>query len=148
LFRTDSAGANTLLGTFSDQVTSFIDSNLTANQQYRYYVLASNLAGDGPSGAQLIVSTPTPEKPDQITLVVLERATNNSITLSWTPPESNGAGIDSYDIYCVNGSAIDYLDSAPGSATQWTFTRANFTASTFYSFRIRFIPLNTHVLIK
>ncbi len=103
-----------LQGTKMAQVpgTSYTATGLQAGAPYFFEVTAVNASGEGPPSVQ-VTATPTTLAPPPSTGPpgapgsVLATAGNGQVSLSWSPPTSNGgAQVSSYNVY---------LSTTPGS---------------------------------
>jgi len=116
--------------------TSYTHDGLTRGERYYYTLAARNSSGLGPwsDAAQTLVAAGIPEAP-----VLTALATGaDSIQLTWTVPESNGATITDYELVSWDGSAWGTTDLLGTDATTVTeFVNTGLTAGTMYYYRIR-----------
>lgn len=105
IYRGTTAGGETLLTTLGSVLT-YTDAGLTNGQTYYYKVSAVNEKGEGmqsnEASATPAAPATTPSAPQGLEAV----AGDGQVTLSWTPPASDGgAAIDHYFVY-QNGTEI------------------------------------------
>ncbi len=110
--------------------TSYVDSGLQNGTEYTYTVKAKNVAGWSSA-------SPTSDKaipyglPDKVGKITLKQG-NKQIKIDWSAADSNGADIESYEIY-RNGESLK-ADIA-GDATSYTDT--GLTNGTAYTYKVR-----------
>jgi len=123
--------------------TSLVVTGLTNGTSYRFRVQATNAAGTGPFSALSNAVTPAvitvPGAPTIGTAV----AGNNSASVNWTPPASNGgSAITSFSVQVINpvtGAQIGALQPTTGATagTATSLTVTGLTNGTSYQFRVR-----------
>ncbi|OLS18881.1 MAG: Amylopullulanase precursor [Candidatus Heimdallarchaeota archaeon LC_3] len=111
IYRGDaSGGPYTLISTSS--LTNFTDTNVQNGDVYFWVVTAVNVKGEGTESAEistLVATTPG------ITTGLVAISGNNSISLSWDVPNSNGGStITNYTIYksATSGSGFTFLTTS------------------------------------
>ena len=115
---------------FSNNATSFNDTNLTPNQFYSYTVQAYTSIGGGEASSVRIVQTP-PDTPEDISPPVLVVLGANTIYAQWVEPGTPNGVIQRY-ILEVDGAAV-YEEEG---AFTFEFTLENLTPFTQYQFRL------------
>ncbi|HET6530911.1 MAG TPA: peroxidase family protein [Actinoplanes sp.] len=106
---------------------------LTNGTAYRFRVLATNAAGDGPFSALSTAVTPStvPGTP----VIGTATAGNAQATITWTAPVSDGGSpITGYTVERTNGTTVVLANVA---ATARSFTATGLANGTAYSFRVR-----------
>lgn len=129
---TTSGSITELIGTVPASQTSFTDTGLAGGVTRYYQVSAANAAGEGPRSSQASATT-SAVVPGPPFLSASQGPGRGEITLTWSPPASNGgATITGYQIYrgttpggetfltSVSGGALSYADSGlPDHATRY-----------------------------
>ena len=81
-------------------------TGLTGGVYYDIRVVAHNIVGrSDPSGAVRVVAATLPEAPDQPIIVM---HSSQIIPIQWTAPDSGGAAITSYAVYCKSSTDATY----------------------------------------
>ena len=87
-------------------------TGLTNDADYQVRVRASNSAGTG-AWSGPTEAAPTAQKPDALAVPTLSFGVQ-SLTVSWSEPDDNGASITDYDVrYCTDSTGCD-------AANEWT----------------------------
>ena len=88
--------ANWTVATPTGTGTSFTLTGLTNGTEYQVRVAAGNRSGDG-GWSSPSSGTPAPQPPDAPTAPTTT-VDDQSVTVTWSPPTSNGAAITGYDV--------------------------------------------------
>ncbi|GLD91525.1 hypothetical protein PINS_up000058 [Pythium insidiosum] len=108
----------------------YLDSGLTASQQYVYVVRASNSIGLGPTSAAFVTQTTVPSQPSA-PRNVSANVTGGSISLAWMPPlDTGGIAIEGYKLSVTTISDGVIVMSTTTSGRAYTYFGA--TAATSY----------------
>lgn len=117
---TNSGSTWTNTGNAGASATSYAVTGLTGSTSYQFRVAANSDAGLGAYSTALPVTTPvTPMPPDAPTGLTVTSFTNNSVTLSWTAPATNGTPITGYQV-----------QRSSNGGTTWSNTNFTGTATT------------------
>ncbi|MHB8587000.1 MAG: fibronectin type III domain-containing protein [Thermoplasmatota archaeon] len=104
VYQVAASGAHNVHGFTNASTFLFTDSGLSANTSYQYVVTATNRIGEGSGSAPAKALTFAPPG----TPLSLSAATGpgaGEITVSWTPPKSNGGtAVTGYDLFASNTS--------------------------------------------
>jgi fibronectin type 3 domain-containing protein len=125
IYRGTSAGgeSTTPLNTSPVTSTNYTDTTVTNGTPYYYVVTAINIAGSSTISTE---ATATPEAPviPSAPLNLAATGANGSVTLTWSPPSSNGGStITGYDIYrgtSSGGESATPLNATPVTGTTYT----------------------------
>jgi hypothetical protein len=102
-----SPGSGTFTKVSSTSTTSYENTDVTAGLVYQFKVLAFNVVGDGSlSSAVTIKAAQQPDAPAMPTLV---SQGPNSITISWTAPDSQYDTITDYKVYWDFGNGGNWF---------------------------------------
>jgi fibronectin type 3 domain-containing protein len=100
--------------------TSFTVTGLAAGTKYYFEVTALNPGGEGAPSAQASATT---TGPPSAPAGLAASAANDQVSLSWSPPVSNGGSpITSYNVYMSTSSASRGAQLADVTATNYTAT--------------------------
>ncbi|GFZ31506.1 hypothetical protein CSC2_20320 [Clostridium zeae] len=118
------------IGAVADNVTSYTDTGLIPNTEYKYTIKAKDQADNlSDASSELSVTTDVDSiPPTNPTNLVAPSKTGWTVSLSWGPSTDNGT-VAGYDIYC-NGSKI-------GSSTTTSYTCTGLTPNTQYIFTVK-----------
>jgi hypothetical protein len=137
--RLSSGGATTLLLSSKYSITTFVDAGLTPSTNYTYWLVAKNLAGNSTIGGTTNIRTLQTLPPSPPFGILLELATNQSLTISWATPDDNGDPITDYDVQWVS-AAGDVLGPAQRTTSSpYTYSNTSWSESTTYFLRVRAI---------
>ena len=126
--------------TASDTATTVTLSGLTNNTAYQVQVRAANSVGEG-SYSPSAKAIPLAQKPSAPAAPTLSHG-DQSLAVSWTAPDNNGATITDYDLrYCVNSTGCDAADewTSPSDTTSasTSATLTGLTNGTTYQVQVR-----------
>ena len=116
--------------------TTYSDSGVTADTEYRYAVDSSRAGGLSASSNQVTVTAEDPGAPTELNA----NGSDNKVALWWTAPEADGGGaLDGYNIYrCEEGQTactpvwIAWVNLADGT----TYSDSGVTADTEYRYAV------------
>ena len=129
VYRGTASGGETFLTTLGN-VTSWTDGNVTNGTTYFYKVSAVNSTGEGALSSERSAIPAT--VPDPPTLAPAG-AGNSQVSLSWTPPSSNGgSAVTGYKVYrgtqsggetllATLGNSTTYNDGTPANGTTYYY---------------------------
>jgi hypothetical protein len=81
---------------YSLATTHTVSAGIVPGASYRFRVSAHNAQGWGPASAETtVVAATSPGTPD----APVTSVENIYVKIAWTPPASNSAAIDGYDVY-------------------------------------------------
>jgi predicted phage tail protein len=121
---------------FNSTATTQTITGLTNGVTYTFTVAATNAVGTGPESAPSNPVTPGPTMPDPPTILRNATAANQSATISWLPPASDGGSpITGYVVtaYVGYGPVKVRIFNSPLT----TRTVTGLTNGTEYRFRVR-----------
>jgi fibronectin type 3 domain-containing protein len=137
LYRSDNDGAYARI--VNDAVYEYTDSTVTANNKYKYYVLAKN---DNESPTVFSVESnfitvftdfTAPATPANLS-APSENITVTSVYLTWDASTDAGSGLSKYKIYSRSGGGGSY--SLVASPTVIYYSHQNLTPSTNYYYYV------------
>jgi fibronectin type 3 domain-containing protein len=134
LYRGTASGAETLLSSLGT-VTSYDDNAVSNGTQYFYVVRAVNAVGEGTASNEVTATPATapatlPTAPLNLAAVA---AKGKGISLSWSPPASNGgASITSYVIYRGTTPGSESRLTSVGNVTSYKDTSVTRGATYYY----------------
>src|SRR5207253_2885637 len=115
IYRGGSSNGETLLDTVGD-VLSYTDTSVTNGNTYYYKVAAVNSVGDGPLSNEASATPAAPHTAPGAPRDLVATAGDASVSLSWSPPSSDGgAPITNYKIYrgTVAGGQLSLIATVP-----------------------------------
>ncbi len=138
IYRSISPGLETFVANITNgNQFSYVDLSVTPGTTYYYKVTAFNALGESSLSNEASATPSTPATPPGAPTGLTLTSTATNITLTWSPPSSNGGSpITSYQIYRgtasgsetflnTTGNVLSYVDSAviPGT-TYYYYVRA------------------------
>ncbi len=126
-----SGGTFARITTVAANVTSFKDTNLTANTSYTYRVRAANAGGNSDYSNETSATTVDiiPAAPSNLTAIIISQT---KINLAWKDNSNNEAG---FQIERSSGGAFTQIATTSPNVT--TYSDTNLTADTKYFYRVR-----------
>jgi hypothetical protein len=121
IYRGTSPGGGVKVAEVGNSPLSYHDTGLTNGQTYYYKVSAKNAVGEGALSSETS-ATPQPPPPVPPSAPTLTSATpgNAQVTLSWTPPSSNGGSpVTNYTIYRSTTSGTETFLVTVGNVTSY-----------------------------
>ena len=124
---------------------SFVDSSLTAGEEFFYKITAVTDQGESPRslfvGAEVEADQIGPDAPQNL-LVVLDSDRNDRLTFSWTPPiqDADGSalsGLDRYVIYRSIGGSTSFVVVDTVAASVLVHVDAGLETGTLYVYAVR-----------
>lgn len=146
-----------LVETLDGPVGSYLDTNLTRDTTYYYYVKAGDAAGNwsGPSNTASVTTSDTEQPSAPGNLRAAFALSGSKVVLKWDPAADN-FGVVSYAVYRseASGGLFENLGSLDGSTS--TYVDAALTAATTYYYYVTAVdaagnssgPSNTAVATK
>ena len=120
----------------------FTDKGLTAGTEYRYRVNAIGLNGEMGAEIDLVASTSEStgnsesEIPDPVRNLTASSVSNNSITISWDPPENaEAASVIRYEV----ARDVRFRPDERFSVAETSFTDSGLDSDSQYRYRVRAI---------
>ena len=111
-------------------------TGLTNNTEYEVRVRAKNERGNSFWSAT-VKATPVPQKPDAPAAPTLT-SSGTTMTVSWTAPLANGAGITDYDIEYSSDNGANWTEwNASNTSTGLSASIPNLVNGTTYQVRVR-----------
>jgi len=135
--KTGAAGTYAQIATTGPNVTSLVDSSLTAGTAYFYRVRASNAGGNSGYSNEANPTT-LPNPPAAPTALTATPVSQTKINLAWTDNSNNETG---FKVERKTGAAGTYAEIGTVAANVKVFADSNLTGSTAYFYRVR--GLNT-----
>jgi subtilisin family serine protease/fibronectin type 3 domain-containing protein len=127
VYRSTAGSAYTLLATLAANATIYSNTGLIAGTSYAYRVTAFNASGE--SAAAAVSVTTRPAAP---TSLRASGASQTTMLLTWT---HNSAGVTSFVIERLSGTAYVAVGTAPTGSTRWT--DSGLTRNTRYTYRVK-----------
>ena len=117
----DSTSTMTLLNTLSSSVLTYTDAAVTSGTKYAYAVTATNSFKEGDRSS--IIQARTIAAPSGMTAPLLVGSTSTSITVSWSPPTSDGsADVEYYSLMMKPEYENTYSEIYRGLSTFYTIS--------------------------
>ncbi len=122
---------NVLVATTTGTASSYTISALSALNNYDFYIIAKDVAGNSSANSNVItVSTPDTEPPTVPSGIVYSNLSATSVTINWSVSTDN-IGVAGYDLY------QDNVKINTGLITTTSYNVTGLAEATIYSFYIK-----------
>jgi fibronectin type 3 domain-containing protein len=131
VYRGTASGTETLLVTLGNQ-TSWIDGSVANGVTYYYKVSALNAVGESVASNELWATPTASASAPGAPGLNYATAGNATVSLSWSPPASNGgSAVTGYRVYRGTSSGTETLLVMLGNQTSWTDSSVS-NGTTYY----------------